>query len=632
VKEEGRLLEILIVILIAAVLLVVPLVALVLAIVAVVRSGRIRQLEARIRGLESQLASRYEPPTPGPAEVPEPPEVEVELVEAEPEAAVLPDGESRRTAFNWELLIGQKAFGWMAVVLAFFSAAFFLKYAYDNNWIGPQGRVAVGALFGLALMVAGLRYFLSGWRVFSQMLSSCGVVVLYLATYSAFGFYDLLPSWQAGIFLAIIIGMSMVAAVLYDAAAIAFVAVLGGLLTPILLATDHDAFQSLFTYLATLNLGVAIVTYFRPWPALGSTALVGTQVLFWMWYARNYHPEKLAWVLAFQAVIYALYLAQDLGVQFRRLRGSSLESAARMLANAAFWFSALFILLNEDYEPWMGAAALTMASVYAAIARLLLLGRRQFTIELLAAVALSVSFLTLAIPLEADARWVALGWAACGAALWWFGVRVNAAPLRGLAAALAVVSLVRLVVFDLTAYPDELVVPIFNTVALPSLGVIACLLGALVATERFPRRLADVERILAGLTGLGILVVLWLALSVDVYHQFEMRDRLDIDSSVDWDRLAQMSLSVLWTVYATVLLAIGLRWQVAPLRWLAIGVYAITVGKVFLLDMAGLRELYRIIAFFVLAVFLGLAARVYQRMGRGGDAARSEETTTHVAP
>ena len=46
-------------------------------------------------------------------------------------------------------------------------------------------------------------------------------------------------------------------------------------------------------------------------------------------------------------------------------------------------------------------------------------------------------------------------------------------------------------------------------------------------------------------------------------------------------------------------------------RWRCFG---ITVVKVFMWDMAGLDEIYRIVAFFVLAVLLAAAAWVYQRV------------------
>ena len=49
------------------------------------------------------------------------------------------------------------------------------------------------------------------------------------------------------------------------------------------------------------------------------------------------------------------------------------------------------------------------------------------------------------------------------------------------------------------------------------------------------------------------------------------------------------------------------------LRWTALALFAITLVKVFIFDMADLDEIYRIVAFFVLAMLLGISAWAYQR-------------------
>ena len=78
-------------------------------------------------------------------------------------------------SFDWEWFIGRRALGWVSVVLILFAAAFFLRYAFENNWIGPIGRVALAASAGLALVAAGYRYDRRrGWRLFAQMLTAAG--------------------------------------------------------------------------------------------------------------------------------------------------------------------------------------------------------------------------------------------------------------------------------------------------------------------------------------------------------------------------------------------------------------------------------------------------------------------------
>ncbi|MBC8356363.1 MAG: DUF2339 domain-containing protein [Planctomycetes bacterium] len=595
--------------LIAVVALSVPLVSFILSIVTFVRMGRrIKSLDQRIQQLESRVA-----PTDGvPSEAQQPFAAPIVTAEVIDDSSVTPSAEAPRESIQWEQFIGQKAFGWIAVILSIFTVAFFLRYAYENNWIGPVGRIGIGVLAGSGLIVAGYRYHRRSARIFSQMLTACGVVVLYLSTYSAFGLYSLLPLEQAGVFLAVIIVLSMACAVLYDSGAIALVAVVGGLATPLLLPSERDLYIQLFAYLAGLNLGVLVVTLSRSWPVISSVALLGTHGLFWSWYAGDYHPEKWGWALAFQAVIYALYLIQDFAGQLTRRIDNRWENVARTLLNATFWFGAFYVLMEEDYRAWMGIASVVMATVYAVVGRLLLAYRRDALTELVTAVAISVGFVVLAIPLQADARWIALGWAATATALWWFRLRINSPALGALSAAIAIASVLRVVFLDLPSYPHEVLVPVVNRIALSSIGVAGCVAAAVFVTRPYRNRLGPPTRFVAGAAGLGAIVLLWLILTVDLYNFFFAIARIT-DESTSWRRVGQMSVSILWTVYASVLLGLGFRFSKSTLRWTAIVFFALTIGKVFVLDMSGLSEIYRIPAFFVLAIFLGVAARVYQR-------------------
>ena len=104
-----------------------------------------------------------------------------------------------------ESIIGRRWLGWAAVCLILFAAAFFLKYAFDNRWIGELGRVAIGVAAGVSMTVFGFRYHQRGWRVFSQILTGGGIVLLYLSAYAAFGYYHLATQKAAFAYLAILV-------------------------------------------------------------------------------------------------------------------------------------------------------------------------------------------------------------------------------------------------------------------------------------------------------------------------------------------------------------------------------------------------------------------------------------------
>ncbi|MGV3482913.1 MAG: DUF2339 domain-containing protein [Planctomycetaceae bacterium] len=642
--------ELFFVLAIGLLILALPIVALVLSIIAFVRSRRATKLLLRIEQLEALIDSFQTSGVTAASSLPPTGAKTISMVGVAAETPIEAlAGESRASTASaspvspirevnvassapspgsepaeWETFVGQKAFGWLAVLLFTFSAAFFLRYAFENNWIGPVGRVAIGEAAGIALVAAGAWYFYRSMPRLSSMATSAGIVVVYLSTYSAFGLYQLMPPSHTGIFLAIIVLESMVAAVLYRSAAVALAAVIGGLLTPMLLATDHDSYRSLFAYLAVLNIGTAIATTTRRWKAVLSVCYLGTQAVFWLWYSEHFHPEKFAWALGFQALLFATYVLQSLALRPARSRPSlavdqeTWENLARLVINALLGFASFHVLLRYEYREWLGTLAISMAALYALVARISLSSRTHRDRLLLTSLALSLGFVAWALPLQANTtwhaigRWVAMGWAVIGLALWRFGLRISSRSLRSFAAIFGASAAIRLLMHDLPLYVRELFTPIFNQFAFPSLVVAGCLLYAVVSADAYLKGLSKTEQIGIGVFGITGVLLTWIVLSFDCYGYFVSRSLIHGEIA-EWRWRGQLALTVLWTVLATTLLVVGFKFDRARLRWLGIGLYGMTVAKLFLVDMANVDQLYRIIGFFVLAVVLGLVARAYQR-------------------
>jgi uncharacterized membrane protein len=608
-----------------------------LPIIALVRTRRIAELTERVAWLEREIlrqrhaageTAASEPPASAkPIEsVQAAPAKEEEVLDVlpatttapaeEPAPAAAPPRRRRPAALDadaatLESWVGQKALGWAAVVLLLFATAFFLKWTFDNRLIGELGRVSLGIIGGAGFCIAGLVAHQRKHRLTSQMLSAAGVVLLYLSTFSAFGYYRLLPRDHAAIFLIIVVVQTAALAVLYDAPAIAVMAIAGGLLSPILLRSDHDRYVSLFFYLAVLNAGVVGLALFRRWLFLAPIALVGTQTLYWSWHLSRYHPEKFAAAALFQLVIFVLYLGHDLISPVLRKRSAHPIQLVQLLVNAFFFGLASYVLLEED-SLWMPAVAIGLAVVYSALAGLVEWRLPEDTWLQLAAVATGLSFIAASIALRGEAGWISLGWAVEGAALWWFGLRIRGEPLRWLGAALLALAVGRLVFVNTPWSGRGPFVPIFNTYALPALVVCACVLLAAWAARRLPS-LPDVDRAAWWLLGLGGVMLVWMVLSFETY-QYALQSWVgDLLESQDRTRFAQMSLSIFWAIYAGVVLAVGFWRSSRPLRVTALGLFGLTMAKVVLIDMAGLPGFYRVAAFFALAVIMGTAAWAYQR-------------------
>ncbi|HVP12860.1 MAG TPA: DUF2339 domain-containing protein, partial [Phycisphaerae bacterium] len=355
-------------------------VAIVLPIVAIVRTNRIRNLEMRLAGVEAALhrliAERGAVAPTAVAESPAPAaERPVELsppavAEAAPLAAspAEPPPEPLRGE-SLEALIGRKWVGWAAILLIFAAASFFLKYAFDNRWIGELGRVSIGVAAGLALVWGGLERHRKGWRYLSQILTGGGIAILYLSVYGAFGYYHLVDARAAFIALVILVAEAHLLSLAYDARAIAVMALLGGFLVPVLLSTGRDQYAVLFSYVVILDLGVLALVFIRQWRWIGSLAYLATQALFWAWYSEHYHPAKQAAVVAFQTIVLLLFLAADFTP---RLRGRVTQWGEwwRLVANPFVFYATCYFLLDDEHHDWMAPLALALAIVYAGLARL----------------------------------------------------------------------------------------------------------------------------------------------------------------------------------------------------------------------------------------------------------------------
>jgi uncharacterized membrane protein len=168
----------------------------------------------------------------------------------------------------------------------------FVRYAWENDWVGPSGRVFLGAVTGISLVAIGLRTMNHRYAPLGQGLAAAGLVGLYVSAFAAHGFYALVPRELAGALMLVITGCAVALAARLAARLFAALGWLGAYATPLLLSTGADHAEALFAYLALLNLGVLVLDHYRPWPETFPLGVMGTLVLYLGWYGRHFSEER----------------------------------------------------------------------------------------------------------------------------------------------------------------------------------------------------------------------------------------------------------------------------------------------------------------------------------------------------
>jgi hypothetical protein len=119
-----------------------------------------------------------------------------------------------------------------------------------------------------------------------------------------------------------------------------------------------------------------------------------------------------------------------------------------------------------------------------------------------------------------------------------------------------------------------------------------------------------------GLALFGV-ILLWAILSQQVYWYWQCRDQYG-SGVADWRFKMNMCLSLLWAGYAAMLLVIGFWKHLAVIRYMALGLFGLLLGKVFIVDMSTVKSVYRIAAFLATGLTLVAVSYLYQFLKKQG--------------
>ncbi|TCJ18765.1 DUF2339 domain-containing protein [Flaviaesturariibacter flavus] len=421
-----------------------------------------------------------EPVTPAASEVPEP-------VAATP--ALSFRERFLRDHPDLEAFIGENLVNKIGIAILVLGIAFFVKYAIDQNWIGETGRVAIGFACGAAL--TGLAHYLRrSYRAFSSVLAGGGIAIFYTTISFAYHQYHLFSqAISFGLLVAITL-FAVLLALLYDSLALAVIATVGGFATPLLVSNGAGNYVVLLSYLAVLNAGILALAFFRRWPALNAIALGATLLLVagWLWNSLGSAGVNHGLALALITLLYALFLAANMAFPVRFGRPfRPFDLLLLLLITAAYYGAGMLLLQYVDGGRWAGLFTIGAGAVNLALA--LYCFRRPGTDRnlLYLLIGLTLTFATLAVPVQLEGHAITLFWSAEFVLLYWLFERSGIRLFKlgsYLLMALALGSLV--IDWSLTGTTDGGLTVLFNTVAGAATNIVA--IAAFAAYRALLRR------------------------------------------------------------------------------------------------------------------------------------------------
>jgi uncharacterized membrane protein len=352
-----------------------------------------------------------------------------------------------RTRAEWEALIGGKLLNRIGALALIIGIGFFLRYAFQNNWITPWMRVGIGILIGGALLIGGGASHKRGLQVFAQGLIGSGIAILYLSVYASFNYYQLVDQKTAFLMMSAVTVVTFSLAFKYNSLAVSFLGWAGGFLTPFMLSTGQANEVGLFSYIALLDAGLlAILAMKEAWLILEPLTLGGTYLVYVLWYYKFYSPADSLTTALFLTIFWLLFFVLDV---FRLRRAGAHSEVRQMVAvfNAIFYYLAIYVVIENLDPDWTAPATMIIGAVY--LLTIIVAGRgRARDSNFFRFILTAIVFLVLATAIRYSGFKLVFFWSVEGLALIGCAAFWNLRPVKHVALGLFAVTLIKLFATD----------------------------------------------------------------------------------------------------------------------------------------------------------------------------------------
>ena len=423
-----------------------------------------------------------------------------------------------------EKFIGENLINKIGIAILVLAIGFFVKYAIDQQWIGPVGRVGIGILCGGIL--TGLAHRLRiNYKGFSSVLAGGGLAIFYFTIALAYHQFHLFGQVTSFVIMIVITAFAVLLSLLYNRQELAVIALVGGFATPFMVSNGSGDYQTLFAYLLVLNSGLLVMAYYKAWRLLNILSFAFTVILFLTWVIKlpdNTIATTYRNGLLFATAFYLLFFIINIANNIKENKRFIASDFGILLLNTSLYFAAgLYFITAMNANNYRGLFSASMG-IFNLGASYLLFRKQQVDKNILyLLIGITLTFVSLTAPLQLHGNDITLFWASEAVLLYWLHQRSSIGIIRYSSFIIWFAMLLSLLMDWFNEYNNTAALPVvFNKGFITGVYVAAACYALAMLMKKENTTTPVTNKLLSNIASIAGLIILFIAGALEINYQF----------------------------------------------------------------------------------------------------------------
>lgn len=338
--------------------------------------------------------------------------------QSEQQAAAEPEFSIFKESPDLEKYIGENLINKIGIAILVLAIGYFVKFAIDSNWIGPAGRVGIGILCG-GILVGIAHWLRNSYKAFSSVLVGGGIAVFYFTVTLGYHEFHLFDQTVSFVLLALITCFTVALSLLYNRQELAVIALVGGLVSPLMVGGNYDDITSFLSYLVILNTGLLVIAYWKSWRILNISSFVLTAIMFSIMSSvvETAHYAATFW---YATILYLLFFGINVANNVKENKKFIGSDFIIVLLNTALYFGAgLQLLTGMHHEDLRGIFTICLAVINLFLTFVMFKSKKVDKNILYLLIGITLTFISLAGPIQLHGHYITIFWATETVLLYW---------------------------------------------------------------------------------------------------------------------------------------------------------------------------------------------------------------------